>query len=179
MEEFPFQKVYDYFAQPLVLASPVPKDLAPSLCIVTANGKEITRVTQLPEEQIALFFRNSAGKIALGNFLRMALSAAKEMDEPICLVLIAESYFKQATIEGSKEETLKRLKKRSLADDPDASECIMITIYRPDTMRMGILLLQEDRTVTYSPLMPTDGEIVGSMTLNPDVESAKKAATAH
>lgn len=179
MEEFPFQTVYDHFAHELVLRAPVPEDIAPSLCLVRLNDGEIVDVTELPWEQVALFFSNASGKVALGNFLRKALSVAQYVKEPLCFVLIAEAYFKQAKLEGSKAETLKRMKNGSLADDPVASECIMISIYRPDTMRMGVLSLAADRMLNYAPLMPTDGDIVGSLTLNPDVDAAKKAATAH
>lgn len=179
MEEFPFQKVYDHFAQPMVVLSPVPIDLAPSLAIVRMKGEEIENITILPDEHVALFFRNASGKAALGEFLRMSLGLAKANNEPICLVLMAESYFKQTSIEGSKEETLKRLQKQSLANDPDASECIMISIYRPDEMRMGVMSLNEDRSLNYAPLMPTDGKISGRLTNHPDKDDLPEGMTSH
>lgn len=179
MDNFPFQKVYDHFAQPMVLLSPVPVNFAPSLAIVRMKGDEIDSITLLPEEHVGRFFRDSSGKTALGEFLRMALSMAAQINEPVCLVLIAESYFKQQEMKGSKEETLNNLKGKSLADDPDASECIMISVYRPEQMRMGVLQLRQDRSLSYAALMPTDGAISGRLTPNPSKEDLPSGMTAH
>lgn len=166
MEEFPFQKVYDHFAHQLVMAGKVPEDIGPSLIIIRLKDGEIERETPLDGNMVGMFFNGSSGKALLGQFIRESMNLAKKMGESVGMVLMSEAYCRFG--EGGKKEAEKIMKRGSLADDPEARECVMVTVYSPDDMRMGTLPMDENRNLTYAPLLFTDAKFMGSLTTNPE-----------
>ncbi len=173
MNEFPFQTVYDYFAMPLVTHGLSSELFDPMMCTVAMIDDKIVACTPLP--RVERFFRNGGGKDALGMFLRTSMALIG--DSAYCLVLMSEAWYK--SIQNSDNKPLKDVRPRgSLENDPDAQECIMITIYRPEGTRMGTLFINPDRSLTYSPLHNSTS-IGGRLSTHPDREDLPEGMTQH
>lgn len=160
MPEFPYEAVYKHFADPIV-KNGLPKiDMTPMMWIVNTDWEKITDLTLAPEEETVKYFRNSSGKDALGKVIR--LSVAEIGTNPYCIVLISEAYQKIVDRQHLKEQG-----KRDLSRDPEATQVVMISIFRPEGTRMGTLPIATDRTVKFEPLK-TDGKVSGRLTTHPE-----------
>lgn len=171
MNAFPFEVVYDYFANGMVRDGLEDDIMPPTLWLVGLNDVgSVGTVRQL--DDISSFFETRQTKALMGQFIREAV--AEIGDSLTCLVLMSEAYMKLE--KGTKAEDVSQ--KGSLADDPEAKEIVMISVYRPEDMRIGGCPINEDRSVTYAPLQKCTSS-AGSMSLNPSKTTfQEEAATA-
>lgn len=158
MTNFPFEAVYDYFAKPIVEQGIGDGIFGPLFVTVGVEDGEVVHAMPYPEALIGKFFENGAGKEAFGRVITKALE--KIADETFCLVLAMESYYKKQNKETPRDMT------KSLADDQDAEEGILIVVYRPEGSRAGMLPILAGRKVEYSPLRdgkPVEGRLAGAV----------------
>jgi len=161
MREFPYEEVYKHFAEPIVKNGLPEETMNPMMWIVNTDWKKITDLELAPEEQTAKYFRDYGGKTALGKVIRLSVSEIGT--NPYCIVLISEAY--QKMVNKPSEEQLPQVRKGSLENDPEAEEVVMISIYRPEGTRMGVLPIAADRTVKFAPLY--ENSVHGRLTTHP------------
>ena len=58
MPDFPFEKVYDFIANPLVGAQLPAKDLNPAVMTLCVENGEIVQVAKMLPEKVVLYFTN-------------------------------------------------------------------------------------------------------------------------
>lgn len=180
MSEFSFELVYEFISRPICDTQLPPEDVPPMMSMLYVEDGKIARISHIPDEIVLRFFTGSNGKALLGQAIRETMSLISSGDKfglTACLVLITEAYFKE--VEASKKETIDQLMKTSLVDDPQARECMMVSIYRPELVRMGALPINADRTVSYRELFPMDGKFAGRLSLTPKEEDLPDGAKFH
>lgn len=180
MSDFPFGKVYDFLARPILEITLPPEDVLPMMAMIHVESGEIVKMNNFPDDLVVRFFRDSNGKAMLGQAIREAMttiSSVKRFSESACLVLITEAYFKE--VNKPPAEEVKRLMKTSLVGDSEAQECMMISIYRPELVRMGALPISADRTVSYREMFPVEGKLKGKFSLAPEEDDLPNGEKFH
>lgn len=177
MPDFPFEAVHEHFAKPLAGFELGPDDMAPVMAFVRAEGAKLVQVDVIPEFVTNRFFSGPDGKTALGQFIRDSLAKMSELFPDGGIVVLCEAYFKEVRVENENDK--KKLdayrNKGSLADDPEADECVMISIYSTKEMRIARLPISAGRIVEYRELEPFMAS-AGRLTLNPEEEDLPNGA---
>lgn len=155
MNQYPFEAVYKHFAGQVMMQGLTSKMFDPQIHFVKYKDGSVVESMPLPELFVGIFFGAPDGKNALGQFLS---GVVPKIDNDVdCIVVMSEAYVKYNKKKKDEKFDMDEILKRSLADDPDAGECIMITIYRPGTTRIGMLRINKDRSLVWSDLFPSEG----------------------
>jgi hypothetical protein len=168
-EPFAFDVVYDYIWRKLV-ADGLPRDgiLAPSATIIFIEDCKVYRATPVP---VGDAFTDEREYAAFVQIIRNWTKTPQDTPtKDFCMVVAVESYIQWSGLIKA-DSPLDGLRKarvqlpESLAGHPDSVEVVAITIYHRSGTKMGALLINEDRTLTYQPLF-SDGEAFAGVTSN-------------
>lgn len=159
--EFPFQVAYDHVAQKLLMDGlPPDNSILRSATIVFIENTKVYRSTVVPG--IDRFIDSEHGTAALGHFTSEWVKTPQESpSKDFCLVVAIESYM-QLTDAVAPPATLEDVQNArdqlpdSLAGHPDSCEVVVITVHHRSGIRMGALLIKDDRTLEYRPLYKSD-----------------------
>jgi hypothetical protein len=152
MPEFPWEVVYNYFTEKLISTSKDHGQFNPMLFMVRTDGLEIDEVDSVPQENINEYFEHGAyGQAQFFQFVKEVVSTIE--DNPFCLVFVSEAYAKTVKFEEVQDVEAHY---QGLKNDPGKRDVVVIQIYRPEGMRMGMLPLGADGSVTYAPLTPAE-----------------------
>lgn len=160
VKEFPFEMVYDHFAKKLVAEGLKEEMMAPMGVFVGIESHEIGSIEAVPSELMNHFFDSVHGKEALSRFIAFIMEQAPENG---CFVMISEAYYRKK--DKPRAEEIKKISSSSLADDPEADECVLIVIHRPEGPEVGMLPIMADRSLKYQPLVENakfSGRLAGS-----------------
>jgi len=171
---FPFKEVYEHFALPLCTMDLTDGIFPPTIAIVKTEKGKIVNVEILPELAVGLFFRSSEGKANLGQFIRESMGHIGKL--PYCLVLMTEAYYK--TVISTPETDIEALGKSSLTNDPEAQECVVITIHTPDSVQMGYLPFDTNRKLKFVPL-EMNIKATGRLTNHPEKDDLPAGMNVH
>lgn len=154
---FPFELVYEHFAQ-IVMSTGMEKmrGLLPAAFQVIADEQGVTSVHPSSSPLVEEAFSHARSKALFFAGINAFLSFMDK--ESLGMVVMAEAWFKTA-------KSLHEVPTAGLQDDPDALSAVLIQIYTKDEMRMGMLEINKDQSLTYWPLM--EGEMIGQMAHRP------------
>lgn len=167
--QFSFDVAYDYIAQKLIAEGlPRGRVLSPSATIMFIEDRKVYRATPVPVGQAFTDEREYAA------FLQIVHNWTKTPQETpskdFCMVVAIESYMQwsgvikaDSALDGARKARAQLPEK--LAGHPDSIEVIAITIYHRSGTKMGALLINKDRSLTYQPLF-SEGEAFAGVTSN-------------
>jgi hypothetical protein len=156
--EFPYEKVYEFFARGLTGTIVKENPFAAMFYGVAIVDGEVNTNGGM---SIQDYFSSAAGQAAFGEELREMLPS---LTPRFGLVVIAESWIKMTDLEGAR----RRDRTRSLEHDPDAIEALVIMIYGPGgEMRKGTLPISRGREVAYQAIEAAGGLSGGRLSPNP------------
>lgn len=149
MPDFPWEAVYNHFTESLIDSRPEHGPFNPMLATVLTDWTDVVKVSFAPQKGIDSCFKKGAvGQMALHEIIKESVGEIGE--GPFCLVFISEAYAKN--VAKVDLPNVNKIYKNGLKGDPETRDVLIVQIHRPEGMRMGMLPVHNDGTVTYAPL---------------------------
>lgn len=150
---FPFEVAYDHFAHKIVtLGLPPPSadmQMPPFMALVAIYDGKAARVEVNPISASMMMAGVDGVQDIITQTMAMVASQG-EAGENFCLVIGMEAMVVCRKVgKGDATPTLKEM-----ASDPDQRPALVLKVHRPEGVRIGILPIDENGQVAYSPLMP-------------------------